>query len=142
MSRSGNKRFDQCDVKIVEFTRHIRDSSTGHIVEEKDRDPDKDYVLRGYRGSLHCPRTEDDRVSVDSVTRSHPTQLEALNSVRKLTGNLLCSTCKYSTMTPLEISQERAAVARAEVDRLEAFTSRAQALAELALIDPAYRTID
>ena len=139
MSRSGNKAFDRCDVRVVEF---------GHFLYLEDRDGDFDYendipeddrnkrFHAGYHATLHCPRTEDDRISVTSEYESEMDKSYALKSLKKLAGELVCHDCRYSSMTPAEVSQDRAKFLRAETERVEALTALEQARDELRLVTP------
>ncbi|MDB5185294.1 MAG: hypothetical protein JWN38_1102 [Candidatus Saccharibacteria bacterium] len=141
MSRAGKKSFEQCDVKSVIFTRRIRvfqdesrSVSKSIVLDENDVTPEQMQVsqTRGYRATLQCPRLEDDpRSSIESESRVHATQLDALESMKRLAGEVICRDCRFSSMTPVEISHERAQLATAEAERAEAYRLREIALREL-----------
>jgi hypothetical protein len=135
-----------CDVRTVEFRRRIRvyedDREKYKILDESDVTPGQreNSKINGYSARLHCPRIEDDQyVNVESATYHHSTQVEALRSVRALASELLCRTCMFSGMTPVEVAHQRAELARAEVERTQAFSELAQArqlaIAELQAVE-------
>lgn len=135
MSRNGRKAFNRCDVKVVEIKRRLRDKVTNLVIDETARESGKNYALNGHGAELHCPRTEDDRVAIKSDSQSHSSQAEALASVRGLAGQLLCAECRYSSMTPVQVSIERTELAKAEADRVVAFQALEAARAEIAVLE-------
>lgn len=139
MSRAGNKAFERCDVGVVEFGDYVYTKGKGKkdVFERGDESgTDKDKMHAGYHATLHCPRTEDDRISVTSEYESDMTKVEALNSLKKLAGELVCRNCRFSSMSPVDVSNERAELARAEAERTEAFTALEQAREELRQYSP------
>jgi hypothetical protein len=131
MGRAGKKAFNKCNVRVVEFERFIYDSETEHVVTEDQREPHRDYFLRGYRAILRCPRTEDDGVEVASPYKSHDTQRIALAHLRELAGDLICRDCMYPSMTPVQVSIKRKELAEAEAERLHAYKLVQQARDEI-----------
>jgi len=133
--RAGRKAFDECDVKRVEFKTFVWE------VDEENKpthrrvlsgDPSEDTrTSAGHGAVLHCPRTEDDKVFVQSESNTHYSRNEALRSVRKAAGNLLCRDCQFATMTPVQVSIERTELANAERARIEAYHALDEARAEL-----------
>jgi hypothetical protein len=133
MSRAGKRSFDRCDVKVVEFKEFgYREGSSGIASLCKDLpNGGKDNVNAGYWAVLHCPRTEDERIEVTSENETRRNKPNALKEVRTLAGQLVCEHCRFSTMTPVEVSIERTRFANAEAERIEAFGLRQAAIAEL-----------
>lgn len=131
MSRKGNRAFDRCDVKVIEFKDLVYKKGKEGPTEVAKNPSEDSRILAGNSAVLHCPRTEDDRVNVESQFTNHSSRQVALNSVRSLAGVLLCATCRFSNMNPVEVSEERARIARAEAERIEAFGLRDAALLEL-----------
>jgi hypothetical protein len=127
--KQGQKSFENCNVRVVEFHNIHLDPSTGG--QYHDAGPDKKtdlwYKHLGYSAVLHCPRTDDDaRTHIDSSTLAN-TKPEALDQVKDLAGALLCHNCIFSSMDPVAVTQHRIALAQAETLRLEAFTELAKA---------------
>lgn len=146
MSFRGNRAFDRCDVKVVEFKDFVHarepqgDETWGDIPSVLSDSPSEDTrIFSGNGAVLHCPMTEDERVKVESQFTDHPSRSAALKSLRKNAGELLCRNCRYSNMSAIEASQERAALARAEVEQLEGIKARRQAVAELQEADPDFK---
>lgn len=142
MSRAGRKAFNRCDVKVVEFKDFVYVDDDEKKVELSSNPSEDTRFYAGTGAILHCPRTEDERVNIESQYGNHSSRLDALASVGRLAGELLCKDCRYSAMNPVEVMQERAALARAEAERLDGMRLRAEAIAELAKIDPAFKDID
>lgn len=151
MSRSGERAFKQCNVKVIEFGRRVAvyppqnpgslDASERIILDEEDVSPEQRQrsSVRGYNATLHCPRTQDDeRVRIESTKRSHHSQLEALKSVSKLAGELLCEDCMFSGMDPVAVSEQRQKLAKAEIERLETYQHLSAARAELQQVEAAH----
>jgi hypothetical protein len=131
MSNNGKKAFRRCDVKVVEFKDFVYDKDAKNRKVLSDNPSEDTRRLFGYSAVLHCPRTEDDRVSITSQFTNHSSRIKALKSVEKLAGALLCRDCRFSNLTPAEVSMDRAALARAEKDRIEATRIRQEAIREL-----------
>lgn len=142
MSRVGNRAFKGCDVKSVEFIRRVRvftgpedeDGERPSIIKfDVDVTPEEreSSYINGYGAKLHCPRIEDGDSKPVEVSYHNNTELGALSSLRTLAGELLCSECRYSGMTPAQVSIERAKFAEAEAERIKAFGLRAEAIQEL-----------
>lgn len=143
MSRAGRKAFARCDVKVVEFNRRYRThDETRLVVNEEERVPEKNYSINGYGVILRCPRTEDDEISIRSDRDSHPSQIEALNSIKSVVGKLLCAECRYSHMTPVQVSVARTEFAKAEAERLEAYGALELARKEVAELPPGFPATD
>lgn len=159
MISKGKKAFNRCDVKVVEFVDFIfpsnvksdnvlagseyttlRDGSISERAIVKDTASQQGYDA-GHLAILHCPRTEDDRVNIQSDSDNHTLRTGALASLRELAGSLICEHCRYSKMSPVDITLERAEIARVDAQRLEAIKLRAEALHELTQIDPNFREI-
>ncbi len=153
MSRAGDKTFDRCDVKVVEFIDSVFTEPTevhrgSHIVPlsglgtvDKEIVEDDSGQFKQYAGSgakLHCPRTQDDRLNVESAVGNHDGRIRALQSLRALAGELLCSTCRYSSMSPVDVALEQAKLANAEAGRLQGLALRAKAIAELNEANPGF----
>lgn len=148
MSRAGKKAFDRCDVKVVEFKDTVYEHPTqvmpgnyvvplgglGTVASRPTSPADAGMQYAGSGAALHCPRTEDERVNIHSAYSNHNGRLLALKSVRNLAGELLCRTCRFSTMTPVEVSIERKALADAETERVESFILLEAARAEIRAI--------
>lgn len=136
MSRKGRKAFRQCDVKVVEFKDFVytdderQETTLAEIPSEDSR------ILSGSSAVLHCPRTEDDKVNVESRYSNHPTRPEALDSVEELAGKLLCEDCMFSTMTPVEVSIARKDLAAAETERIKAYQALEEARQEIEQVSP------
>lgn len=157
MGFRANRAFDRCSVKVVEFHDFAFPPSIagaeivndGDYVNLKDGTAVDRLLVKpgeqfdsysaGCEAVLHCPRTEDERVNVASESSNHSTRLQALASLRELAGNLLCANCRYSSMTPIDLALERAALAKADAERAEALAelakSRKEAIAELESTD-------
>lgn len=131
MFKEGQRAFDRCDVKVVEFKSFVyKQSSAGE--KALATNPSEDMRIHAGDGAvLHCPKTEDDKVAIESQYTNYPTRQAALKSVRKLAGDLMCKNCRFSSMTPSEVSNDRAAFARAETDRIEATIAYDAAMKEL-----------
>lgn len=157
MSFKGKRAFRRCDVKTVEIKRHVypNDVRTEYYggtirpAKREDiqfREPEVEGISEKqiYGGSsaiLHCPRTEDERVNVQSQYDTHAGDAYALKSLEKIAGELLCANCRYSSMSPAEVAQDRAAETRAEADRIEAVVAREKAMLELAEVGERYRNL-
>jgi hypothetical protein len=134
MGRAGIKSFNRCNVKKVEFKDHVYASGSSGRVVMSDNPTEDGRVYAGTTATLHCPRTEDDLVSVESTAtvRSH---LKALKNVRQIAGELLCRDCIFSSMPPVEVAQHRTVLAKAETERVQAFgelaAARKEAIAEI-----------
>lgn len=141
MSLKGYKAFNRCDVKVVEFKRRIRvytdnrrTKSASLVLFDEEVTPEQRQNSRisGYGAALHCPRIEDDdRLTIESDGYSYETQSGALISLRRLAGELICRDCRFSTMTPVEVSIERRKLNEAETERLQAHAQYLAALAEI-----------
>jgi hypothetical protein len=132
MSLSGRRTFNACRVKVVEFKDFVYSiGNSGHSVLSPNPSEDS-RINAGSSAVLHCPKTEDDRVSVESQFNSHPTRLKALKSLREIAGELVCRDCPFSSMDPVDVSVHRAELARAEADRLTAYKLVREAQLELA----------
>lgn len=141
----GRKQFNRCEVKVVEFSRYAKHKEEGFLedaeaVDKLPPDERKNYFLFGYTAELDCPRTIDERIKVEN-SRHHKTQVEALEEVGNLAGRLLCQNCRYHCMDPVAVSTERAALTRAEAERLEAVTERESALKELKEVNPEFNLL-
>lgn len=131
MSLSGRRTFNACRVKVVEFKDFVYASgNSGHKVFS--RTPSEDNRINaGCSAVLHCPKTEDDRVNVESQFSNHPNRLKALKSLREIAGELICRDCPFSSMDPVDVSVHRAELARAEAERLTAYKLVREAQLEL-----------
>lgn len=128
MSRAGRKAFDKCNVKVVEILPYIYSDDEQRTFKVK-RSIDKGGLLTGgSHAILHCPRTEDKRVNAESEKREKASQLAALDELRRIAGEMLCRTCMYSSMTPVEVSVQRKDFAEAEAERITAFAERDKAI--------------
>lgn len=141
MSRAGKRAFDRCSVAEVEFKDFLEvkeDDETHYYLREKLPADEKGKPHRhaGYLAVLHCPRTEDSRTEVTSNHLTGRNKLEALREVKDLAGELLCRHCRFSSMTPVEVAEERAKRALAEAEHTEALAALETARAELRAISP------
>lgn len=139
MNISGNRAFERCDVKVVEFVDYVyvdKDRKNVTITQDAARDP---RPHGGNGAVLHCPRTEDDRVNVESQFSNHPTRERALNSLKSLAGKLICRDCRFSSMTPVEVSIARTELAEAEKARIIAYAALMEARNELETINGQYQ---
>ncbi len=138
------QKFDQCGVKTVEYVEWLlstSDKSGRRVWTRKSLFPEnKAWNDKEYEAVLHCPRTEDDRVSVDSEGHKMTREV-ALTELRKIAASVVCKSCVFSGMTEVEVSRHRTIAARAETERLEAYKIRDDVLAELAELDPVYREV-
>ncbi|HSX33128.1 MAG TPA: hypothetical protein VLF91_02210 [Candidatus Saccharimonadales bacterium] len=119
MSRAGNKAFSKCEVKIVEFDTYIRpyDDPKKIVASGNGSGPGN---LVGYKAHLRCPKTEDPRAAISSDTMNAPTKLRALANLGALAGELMCKGCRFSAMTPLQVTEERARMAHADAELADA----------------------
>lgn len=137
-SKIGFTNFDNCQNRTIEYTDFVRPSFA--FPAEVTADLDKDN--RSYSGSsaeLHCPKTADERVTVEVAYFTGQTRNAALTELRREAGYQVCKTCVYAPMSPLEVSQYDTQIAKSELERVETLRLRAEAIAELAETDPAYK---
>ena len=135
----GLRNFRQCDVKVVETKDFVYVSGNKGPAVLSVTPSEDNRNLHGHSAVLHCPRTEDERVNIESQYVNHSSRLEAVNSVASIAAALVCADCRFSTMTPLEVSKERADLARAETERLHEIALRTKVIQELIEIDPSYK---
>ena len=154
MTRAGKRAFNRCNVKVVEFHEFVFPSSVSAseitrgagVVTAGDKTGQRILVTpqnvndvssnwaAGCEAVLRCPVTEDQDEPLTSQTNNHVTKLASLESLRSIAGELLCRNCRFSSMTPVEVSLERQEIAEAETARIEAFTHLQAAQIELAKI--------
>ncbi|MDB5185318.1 MAG: hypothetical protein JWN38_1126 [Candidatus Saccharibacteria bacterium] len=148
MSRAGNKKFEECDVKVVELVDYDFDPAvdvkrdnmyiypaTG-VGTAKRRLADPNCSTGRYGGTqakLHCPRTEDERVGVTTQDNMKSRAI-AFQELRKQAGEMLCRNCLFSDMSPAEVAISRTEQATAEAALLTAQAARAKAETEYAAI--------
>lgn len=139
MSLSGRRTFNACRVKVVEFKDFVY--ATGNSGREVlSLTPSEDNRINaGCSAVLHCPKTEDDRVNVESQFTNHTNRLRALKSLREIAGELICRDCPFSNMDPVDVSVHRAELARAEADRLIAYKLVREAQLELDGLMPPFQ---
>lgn len=136
MSRAGRKAFRKCDVKAVLFKSYVY-TDDGEEKEVISTTPSEDSrQFAGVAAVLECPRTQDDKLQqIESQFTDHPTNLAALQSLAELAGELVCAECRYSNMTPVQVSIQRADFAKAEADRVLAYQVLEAARAEIRALE-------
>ncbi len=131
----GKKRFDNCQVAKVSIGQLVfvmRDGEAVRVQRSKLRENEKWHREGGYTATLHCPRTEDeDGVEVSTRAEVRWSQNEARRELRNTAARLVCATCVYHSMTPVEVSITRKELAEAELERIEAYKRLCEARAEL-----------
>ncbi len=141
---SIDNNFDNCQNRIVEFTDFVKVNDDNYHYDIVGPTTDLDKDLRKYKGSsaeLHCPKTNDERVTVEINYRDGQRRELALANLKREAGMQVCRSCVYAPMSPLEVAQYDAHVARTELEKVELLQARTLALAELAESDPAYRNM-
>lgn len=130
--RAGEAAFDACDVKRVVITESVYDDTEeGEEAVVSEAPLEDNRYFAGNGAELICPRTEDDGIQISSQYNNHLDRVGAYNSVRTQAGELACGTCMYAGLTPVEVSIARTELANAEVDRIEAYRLRKEAIEEL-----------
>jgi hypothetical protein len=134
----GQNNFDSCQNRTVEYTDFVRPrmSATVEMTEDLDKD---NRVYTGSSAELHCPKTADERVTVEVPYYNGQTRNLALAELKRAAGLQVCKTCVYAPMSPLEVSQYDAQIAKSDLEKVEMLKARAEAIAELAEVDPAYK---
>ena len=89
---------------------------------------------------LHCPRTEDEKVNVESGNYSGPnsrhwTPTDALDTLSEYAANILCNSCPLVSMTAVEATIQRAEKAQADAQLLRAQAALIEARQELDIIN-------
>jgi len=135
MSRAGKRAFRRCDVKEVELSTFVYEKEGGGVRHIKDAKKGRVYNLAGANANLHCPRTESPLVKVSSEDKAGMSKVQAVKSLEELAGELLCRDCRFSTMTPVQVSIARAELDLAEAERIRAHQLLTEARAELDAID-------
>lgn len=133
----GQNNFENCQNRAVEYTDFVQ-LSLIDVTETDDLSKDaRDYS--GSSAELHCPRTSDDRVTVEVPFERYQTRADALSKLKREAGAQVCKTCVYAQMDPLQVVQYDGQIAHLEREKIEDMKARALALAELTEINPAYR---
>lgn len=135
-SSIGFTNFDSCQNRTIEYTDFVYNAIG--ITETDDLSKEK-LQYAGSSAELHCSRTSDSRVTVEVPYESYQKRDSALTKLKREAGAQVCRTCVYAPMTPLEVAQYDANVAKVELEKIELQKARAEAIAELAAVDPAYK---
>jgi hypothetical protein len=134
----GQNNFDNCQNRTIEYTDFVRPRISATVTVTPDLDKDN-RVYAGSSAELHCPKTADERVTVEVPYSTGQTRNLALTELKRAAGLQVCKTCVYASMSPLEVSQYDAQIAKSDLEKVEMLRARAEAIAELAEIDPAYK---
>lgn len=126
LNRAGKNNFNTCAVRDVEFRDYV---ASGGIVVPKAGLRDT-RALAGHTAVLHCPRTEDERFSIETPDRLS-SRKSAFNSLRRIASAAVCATCPFAGKSPVDVSIMRTQHAKAEVERVEAYRLRQEAYDEL-----------
>lgn len=149
MRREGVESFDSCDVKVVKMITHgyppdvkLQTASSTSIIPvdaadyAKKKAKDAPLIYGGHLAVLDCPYTQDTGEKISSAFNNHNGVAAAYDSVRENAGLIACRTCRFSGMTPAEVSIDRKEFAQAETERLRAYEGLEQARVELGIIEP------
>ena len=136
MNRAGRRSFDKCNVKVVQVKDFVYENGNKGKVVMAENPSEDTRIFSGNSAVLHCPRTEDARVMVESQFTNHPNRIEAFASLRAVASELVCRGCIYADMTPLQATQERANLLAAQAVELEALNARNEALRQLQQSSP------
>ena len=136
--QQSNANFENCQNKTVENTDFVSIVQNSPVRATNDLS-NETVPYRGSSAELHCPRTSDDRVTVEVPFTLYQERSDALSKLKREAGKQICGTCVYASLNPLEVSQYDAQVAKSELEKVENMKARALALAELAEIDPDYK---
>ena len=136
--QQSQSNFENCQNKTVEYTDFVSEYQYGSLHATQDLS-NETVTYRGSSAELHCPRTADDRVTVEVPFTLYQERSDALSKLKREAGKQICGTCVYASLNPLEVSQYDAQVAKSELEKVENMKARALALAELAEIDPDYK---
>lgn len=100
--KTPKKAFEKCQLKQIEIDTTVR-----------------------FNAILHCPQTEDEKISVESGNRDrdeylHENPLSAKRQLAKYASELLCTACPYVDKSPVEVTIFRAEQAQADAQLLKA----------------------
>jgi hypothetical protein len=152
MRSRGEKNFDRCQVRTVETINWafalptalkttngliVPAGGAGTVPKVDSRDAAGPYA--GSSATLTCPITEDRGIELNSDGANHNGAIRAFKNLREKAGLLACANCQFANMSPVEVAVERATLAHAEAERVEALRLRAEAVAELTALDPSFR---
>jgi hypothetical protein len=116
LEERGFINYDNCQLRDIHIVNMVfREGQSGDL----DRAAGKNDVRwhAGNGAELTCPRSEDGAVS--SQYGNHPDMPKALASLRELASQMICSSCVFAAMTPLEASTYRRDLLASEIERLE-----------------------
>ncbi|MCA9324811.1 hypothetical protein KDA23_01945 [Candidatus Saccharibacteria bacterium] len=141
----GKENFDSCQIRTVEFTEWslVRGGKKSRSYVWKPRESVKNKTTRHdtqLAAKLHCPRTEDERVTIETLEQLGEDQADAQELLRSLAASTVCATCQFAGKTPVEVTRMRTELALAEKERAEAYLQRDEVVQQLMQIDPAYRS--
>lgn len=133
----GKSNFDNCQNRTIEHTDFVFETYGG-ITQSDDFSKDT-RIFYGSSAKLHCPKTDNSLVTVEVQALRGQDRDKALKNLKKEAGAQVCRVCVYAPMSPLEVSQYDAQIAKSELEKVELLKARSEAIAELAEKDPAYR---
>ena len=107
----GFRVFKECQLKTIE------------VIDAEQRSHRNDVAL-------HCPRTEDERITVEN-NYSHDSVRSSIRDLGKVASAMVCSHCPYAGKSEVEVTLYRTELAKAETDRLYAYNALEAARADV-----------
>ena len=115
MSMRTNRIFRDCQLKTIEV-------NPDNLTQNTHRN---DVVL-------HCPRTEDERVTVEN-NFTHESVKASIRDLARVAGATVCGPCPYAGKSEVEVTLYRTELAKAEAERLYAYSALEAARADVEL---------